>query len=123
MKKEPVEELVTPDCDYLANELAQNPSRRKQRCPRPVKLKRGRPRSRKPVNDTAGETPPRRSTPRRKSAQVKEVAMDDVQDENSDHGEKEEEQEEEVNDKADPEFVVRIQFVCDLLENVVCVFY
>ena len=118
-----MEELVTPDCDYLANEHAQNPSRRKQRCPRPVKLKRGRPRSRKPINDTVSETPPRRNTPRRKSAQVKEVAMDDVEDENSDHKEEEEEeQEEEINDKADPEFVVRIQFVCDLLENVKCVF-
>ena len=86
-----------------------------------MKLKRGRPRSRKPVNDTVSETPPRRSTPRRKSAQVKEVAMDD-EDENSDHREEEEEQEEEINDKADPEFVVRIQFVCDLLVNVKCVF-
>ena len=109
MKKEPVEEVVMPDYDYLANELAQNPSRRKQRCPRPVKLKRGRPRSRKPVNDTESEPLPKRSTPRRKSAQVKEVVMDDEQDENSDH--REEEEQEEVDDKADPEFVVRIQFV------------
>ena len=108
MKKEPLEEMVMPDYDHLANELAQNPSRRKQRCPRPVKLKRGRPRSRKSVNDTENETLPKRSTPRRKTAQVKEVVMGDGEDENSDH--KEEEEQEEVDDKADPEFVVRIQF-------------
>ena len=95
-----------PNYDYLANELAQNSSRRKQRCPRPVKAKRrrGRPRKSDP-NGNGNGTTARRSTPRRKSAHIKEV-IEETEEEEKMEEEEEEETQEDVNDKDDPEFVV-----------------
>ena len=114
MKKESTEESAVQDSDHLNSDFSQNPSRRKQRCPRPVKVKRGRPRKRTAHSDTASE-PPKRTYPRRRSAQAKEIAKNDVQDEISDHKEiedKEEEEQETIgDDKSDPEFVVSISFV------------
>ena len=98
-----MEELVMPNYDNLSNELVQNSSRRKQRCPRPVKAKRGRGRPRK--SDPGGYGTPARSTPKRRSTQTKEPIDED--DEEEDMEEEEEEGEEpDVNDEDDPEYVV-----------------
>ena len=100
--------LVMPNYDYLTNELAQNSSRRKQRCPRPVKLKRGRGRPKKSETTTNG-TPGKRSMAKRKRVLTKEVALEDVEDD------AEEEEPEPSDEKGDPEFVVIIEIVRDIV--------